>query len=223
MNEHTTEPCAIVELRQYTHHPGRRDDLIELFEREFIETQEAVGMMVIGQFRDLDDANRFVWLRGFTDMESRKKALGAFYGGPVWKAHREAANATLVDNDNVLLLHPAQPGSGFAPHAGEGGPIVALVYPTGAASPQAFASLFEDAVEPALVDAGSTVLATFVTEHSENTFPTLPVREGENVFVSFASFVDRAAVERYRATLADANPQPSEVLLLAPTARSRVR
>ena len=46
--------APIVELRQYTVFPGKREVLIDLFEREFIETQEAVGMKVIGQFRDLD-------------------------------------------------------------------------------------------------------------------------------------------------------------------------
>ena len=49
--------CQIVELRQYTLHPGKRDVLIDLFDRELVESQEALGMKVIGQFRDLD--NRF--------------------------------------------------------------------------------------------------------------------------------------------------------------------
>ena len=62
----------IVELRQYRLHPGKRDALIELFEREFIESQEAVGMAILGTFRDLDDPDRFVWMRGFTDMTSRR-------------------------------------------------------------------------------------------------------------------------------------------------------
>jgi hypothetical protein len=83
--------CPIVELRQYTLHPGQRDVLIDLFDREFVESQEALGMKIIGQFRDLDNPNRFVWLRGFRDMPSRAQALKDFYGGPVWKAHREAA------------------------------------------------------------------------------------------------------------------------------------
>ncbi|MBW8303388.1 MAG: NIPSNAP family protein, partial [Brevundimonas sp.] len=60
----------IVELRQYTLHPGQRDVLIDLFEREFVEGQESVGMTLIGQFRDLDNPGRFVWLRGFADMEA---------------------------------------------------------------------------------------------------------------------------------------------------------
>jgi hypothetical protein len=73
--------CPIVELRQYTLHPGKRDVLIDLFEREFIETQEAVGIEVIGQFRNVDDRDRFVWLRGFRDMASRAKALQDFMAG----------------------------------------------------------------------------------------------------------------------------------------------
>src|SRR5205809_6455779 len=81
--------CAIVELRQYTLHPGKRNVLIDLFDREFVEPQEALGMNVIGQFRDLEHPDRFVWLRGFSDMPSRKQALTDFYGGPVWKANRE--------------------------------------------------------------------------------------------------------------------------------------
>jgi hypothetical protein len=44
----------IVELRQYTLYPGQRDVLIDLFEREFVEHQEELGIRAIGQFRDLD-------------------------------------------------------------------------------------------------------------------------------------------------------------------------
>src|SRR3984893_15148237 len=105
---------AVVELRQYTLHAGKRDVLIDLFDREFVESQEALGMKLIGQFRDVDDPDRFVWLRGFRDMATRAAGLKAFYGGPVWKGHREPANDTMLDSDNVWLLHPAQPGSGFS-------------------------------------------------------------------------------------------------------------
>src|SRR5262249_42411830 len=71
--------CPVVELRQYTLVPGQRETLITLFEREFIETQEATGMIVIGQFRDLNKPDRFVWLRGFADMNSRAHQLEEFY------------------------------------------------------------------------------------------------------------------------------------------------
>ena len=116
-----TEALSVLELRQYTLHPGRRDDLIALFEREFVEAQEDCGMQMLGTFRDLDDADRFVWLRGFADMATRADALAAFYFGPVWQRHRDAANATIADSDDVLLLKPAGCMKGFeqasSPHA----------------------------------------------------------------------------------------------------------
>src|SRR5262245_19438300 len=93
--------CPVVELRQYTLKPQQRDVLIGLFDRRFVESQEAVGMTVIGQFRDRRNPDRFVWLRGFPDMEARRQALEAFYDGPVWAAHKMAANDTMLDSDNV--------------------------------------------------------------------------------------------------------------------------
>ncbi len=237
--------CSIAELRQYTLYPGKRDALIDLFDREFVESQEAVGMRVIGQFRDLDDPNRFVWLRGFPDMPARAEALKAFYGGPVWKARREAANATMVDSANVLLLHPARPESGFSlgnsdrPPPGAKVPkglVVATIYYFDAPPGADFVDLFERVLKPVLTDTGSSILAYFVTESSANTFPALPVREGENVFVWFSRFSDQAAYEHYVAALARSRrwrsevsealarrlKRPPEVLRLLPTARSRL-
>src|SRR5260221_4525993 len=109
-----TTYSPIVELRQYTLHAGQLDRLIDLFEHEFIESQEALGISVIGQFRDRDDPNRFVWLRGFPSMAARGEALGAFYGGAGWDAHRAAGDATMRDSPHGLLLHPPPPGAGFA-------------------------------------------------------------------------------------------------------------
>jgi hypothetical protein len=203
--------CPIIELRQYTLHPGKRDVLIDLFDREFVESQEALGMKVIGQFRDLDNPNRFVWLRGFRDMPSRAQALKDFYGGPVWKAHREVANTTMIDSDNVLLLHPATPTSVFflgnreRPGPGSNETqnelIVATIYYFDAPVDSGFVQFFEETMKPAVSGLGATVLAYFVTEHSENTFPALPVRQGENVLVSFVRLNDAAAYGRHIAAL----------------------
>src|SRR5207248_8870140 len=60
------------------------------------------SMHVVGQFRDLDDPDRFVWLRAFDSMPARQAALEAFYYGPVWRAHRDAANDTMIDSDDAL-------------------------------------------------------------------------------------------------------------------------
>lgn len=234
----------VVELRQYTLHPGQRDVLIDLFDREFIETQEAVGMSVIGQFRDLDDPNRFVWLRGFPDMPTRAEALRAFYGGPVWKAHREAANATMIDSSNVLLLRPARAESGFLlsnirrPLPGSTevpqGIVVATIFYLATPADADFPGFFERVLALALAATGASILAYFQTEKSANNFPALPVREGENVFVWFSLFPDRIAYEDHVAAraasqhwnheiseaLAGRLKSSPEVLKLSPTPRS---
>jgi hypothetical protein len=239
--------CPVVELRQYSLHPEKRDVLIELFDREFIEPQEALGIKVIGQFRDLDRPDRFVWLRGFRDMTSRAKALSDFYGGPVWKAHREAANATMIDSDNVLLLRPADPTSGFSlenmkrlPLGSDEVPtslIVAAIYYFERPVPLDFINFFEQTLKPVATSLGATISAYFVTENSENTFPALPVRENENVFVWFSTFQDSAAYENYVAALSQSErwrdevsvgltrylERAPEILKLSPTARSLLR
>jgi quinol monooxygenase YgiN len=237
--------CPIVELRQYTLHQGQRDVLIDLFDREFIETQEADGMRVLGQFRDLDHPNRFVWLRGFPDMPGRARSLGAFYGGPTWKAHSRAANATMVDSDNVLLLRPARPTSGFSleklRRPGPGSTdvpkrlVIVTIYSFDEPPGYDVIDLLEGEVTPLLKDAGASILGRFVTESSANTFPALPVREGEQVLVDVWAFRDEAAYDKYLAELGR-SPQwsrtakalssrlnrPPETLRLSPTARSLV-
>ncbi|QBB69732.1 NIPSNAP family containing protein [Pseudolysobacter antarcticus] len=238
--------CAIVELRQYTLHAGQRDVLIDLFNRKFIEPQEAVGIRVIGQFRDQDNPDRFVWLRGFADMPARAEALKSFYYGDLWKANRSAANATIIDNDNVLLLRPARADSGFAAATSlrsaadsidiPKGFVVANLYYFDAPVSDDFLDFFERALKPEFMHNGANLLGAFVSERSVNTFPALPVREGENVFACFALFADEAAYERYVAALEKSASwhdkiKPAllprlknapEVLRLTPTARSQI-
>jgi quinol monooxygenase YgiN len=178
----------VIELRQYTLHPGQRDVLIELFDRALVEGQERVGMRLIGWYRDLDDPDRFVWLRAFRDMPDRARALAAFYGGPVWAEHREAANATMIDSENVLLLRPARPESGFA-LANREQIVVSIHQFSGPVSDDTLQEL-ERELGPAW--------ETLVTEESANNFPPLPVREGEHVVVRFSDRPEPGANEVLR-------------------------
>ncbi len=230
--------CPVVELRQYALHTGKRDTLVELFDGKFIDSQEAAGMRIIGQFRDLDDPDSFVWLRGFADMLSRKRALHAFYGGPVWQKHREAANATMADSGNVLLLRPAWSHSGFRAEAMRGpgvsqGLVLATIYYIHE-PPRLFTDFFAGVLEPVFRAAGALCLAAFVTENSPNNYPALPVREGEQVFTWFTRFESQLAHSRFEeevqarhadvmtALAARLRGRPDK-LRLSPTARSRLK
>jgi hypothetical protein len=171
-------------------------------------------------------------------MQARAQALAAFYDGPVWRAHREQANATMLDSDDVLLLRPLR---GFAleglerPAPGERAPaglLTATICPLEAAQANALARDFDGQVRPRLERHGAQVLAAFVTEPARNNFPRLPVREGECVLVWFAAFADAAAQTELEAAFASdpaigawiarlaAMP---ETLRLAPTPRSLLR
>jgi hypothetical protein len=243
------EKCSpIIDLRQYTLYPGTRDAFIELFDRELVETQEACGMRTIGQFRDLGDPNRFVWMRGFADMPSREKALNAFYlHGETWKAHGEAARSKMIDSSDALLLHPAWPDSGFALDSAERRPalrseiprgiVVATIYSFAEPVSADFLGFLEGVVQPILTMAGASFLGFFATEHSPNNFPRLPLREGENVFISFAGFKD---LEEYHLFMTAVGREPRwrpeiypelvrrlrtrpQILRLQPTSRSLLR
>jgi hypothetical protein len=228
----------VFELRQYTLHRGQRDTLIALFEKSFIEPQNEHGAHILGTFRDLDDPDRFVWIRGFRDMRSRQSALSAFYGGPVWRVNRTAANATMLDSDNVLLLQPAAPGEGFrASPAGPRGVIGATIYYLGGVDVLKFTRFFEDTLMPQLAGLGAHPLACLVSEESPNTYTQLPIREHDRAFVWFARWrsagAEAAFASRFRGLSGwrDSAPQAvlpalmrkPERLRLAPTARSRLR
>ena len=205
------DPITVLELRQYTLHPGRRDDLIALFEREFIEPQERVGAHVLATFRDLDDPDRFVWLRGFADMAARGDALAAFYGGPAWRAHRETANATMIDSDDVHLLRPLcddprlqaalqpRPPVDDAPPAG--GVFTITLCPLREPAGDALVHAFDQCIHPWWVGVGGDLLACWVTEPSPNNFPRLPVHENRPVIAWLTRFDDEAAQLRHAALL----------------------
>jgi len=190
--------------------PGGRDLLIALFEEALLEPQEAAGMCVDGQFRVEADPDLFVWIRSFADMGARRRSLAEFYGGPVWARHRDAANATMISSDDVLLLRPVGPmpmvpPSGTVPR--RSGVIVATVIDRGGP---------DEPIVPGSHE--GELLATFETEHAENTFPRLPVRTGVDVRVELRRFADVTAARRDGVAAGE-----RQRLVLLPTPGSRLR
>ena len=223
--EPTERCCAVVELRQYTFKPGRREDLIDIFDGHLIEGQESLGMTVIGQFRDQRRPDRFVWLRGFPDMEARRKALEAFYDGPIWAAHKDAANDTMLEWDDVLLLKPARPETAFdaGSDAEKAGPssVVAGIYGLPRPIDAELVSRFEREVAPVL-EARVRIEGIFVTEPP-------PTRSRDCPFAKASTCScgsERWRVRVSRMARLDRRPDsrgPAGVLLyLEPTSRSKL-
>ena len=124
-------------------------------------------------------------------MESRRKALTAFYGGPVWAAHRNEANATMLDSDDVLLLTPVPIPScgkvdGEAPH------VHVVTYHLTRTATADEATELGRRLESA---SAGTLAMLLVTLDAVNDFPTLPVRQGEHVVVAVLTRVATHAIQ----------------------------
>lgn len=176
---HARAMSDVVEFRQYTLHPGQRDVLADIFLRHFVDSQEAAGMRILGVYYDLDREDRFVWMRSFPDMVARKAALTRFYfEGEAWRRHGSAANATMVDTSDVLLLRPLTELT-----VPTGPRLVATIQPSAAAMPSGEAAL------------------RLETNPAENDFPQLPVRTDGPWLVWLNAFDTDAAQQAYLDTL----------------------
>jgi hypothetical protein len=152
----------------------------------------------------------------------------------------------MIDSDNVLLLRPVSSRSGFPAPAAARMPVgsspaparvLITIYYRDQPFDETFSCFFESEVRPVLLSTGATPLACFQTEPAENTFPALPVRAGENVFVWLAQFptpalladhlhqLERSGSWRRRVlpTLSALTRGAPQQLRLAPTARSLLR
>jgi hypothetical protein len=178
-------------------------------------------------------------------MNERGRMLSAFYEGPVWRAHRDAANATMIDSDNVLLLRPTHGRLANSAVAngldmgsfGRDALVVANIHYVDSSAIEIFTQFFEKTMSPELTNTGAHVIAAFETEPATNTFSRLPVRENETVLVWLAAFRDARHFEDHVTALRDLPdwrkqaPQDvlrqfsrkPEVLKLAPTPRSQLQ
>jgi hypothetical protein len=195
------DSSPVLELRQYTLHPGMRNGFVRRFEREFVETQAAAGIEVVGTFLDLDDPDRFVWIRAFPSYEARGIALPAFYDGPVWAALRDETNADLIDSDDVLLLRPAAGLPALPTRTSD--ELSVHVWP-----------VTSDDEEVVLLDALSnlgTAVGILRSHPGPNNFPRQPIRD------------DRVVVVISADTLGSLPDGALQQVRLAPTTRSVLR
>lgn len=93
----------IVEVRSYRIKPGRRAEFLRFFETRAVPALRAHGMQVLGPLVDVENPNKFVWLRSFPSLEERDRLKDAFYEGPVWKNELEATAMPMLDSYDVIL------------------------------------------------------------------------------------------------------------------------
>jgi hypothetical protein len=231
----------VVELRRYTTSHGGRARFASYFETYFPEAFEQLGAMVFGQFLPHEQADRFVWLRGFRDMPTRAVVNARFYYGPLWREHRMKVNALLPDSDDVLLLRPLRPDTAVVvlpavdpvgEADGAQGIVVAQIFAVKKGSESVFAAHAEAQFESYRV-AGVRAAGILVTLDEPNNFPQLPVRTDGPWLVWLGVVRDEAALHAQlepamhavaRALFASGMLRDApEQLVMDPTPRSRLR
>lgn len=93
----------IVEVRSYRIKPGRREEFLEFFETRSIPALRSHGMQVMGPLIDLENPNKFVWLRSFPSLEERDRMRDEFYNGDLWKNELEAIAMPMLESYDVIL------------------------------------------------------------------------------------------------------------------------
>ena len=93
----------IVEVRSYRITPGKRDEFIEFFEKRSAPALQSHGMKVVGPLIDLENPNKFVFLRGFPSMGDLHRMKEEFYEGELWKEELEQIAMPMLESYDVTL------------------------------------------------------------------------------------------------------------------------
>lgn len=102
----------IVEVRSYRIKPGLREEFVELFETRAIPALRSHGMKILGPLLDLENPNKFVFLRSFPSPGERDRMKAAFYEGELWKGELESIAMPMIDSYDVILCETS-PGYVF--------------------------------------------------------------------------------------------------------------
>ena len=97
----------LFELRTYTAHEGRLNDLLARFERYTLPLFESHGMQVEGFWIPLENPEqKLIYLLSYPSLEAREEAWEKFQNDPVWIEVRDASNADgdiLAKKESVYL------------------------------------------------------------------------------------------------------------------------
>jgi hypothetical protein len=176
----TDQPIKVIELRNYLIKPGLRDEFISYFERNFVESQNALGGFVLGAFRIKTEAERFFWIRGFSDMNSRSRFLPEFYGGKIWKEFGPQANEMMLEWHNVYLLKPLANSKTEDFSAEKRFTVIDFYF----ANDDKLAEL-TDLLQTAKGFSGATF---WIGDMTKNDFPQLPVIQNENLLAAITNY-----------------------------------
>jgi hypothetical protein len=187
----------VLELRNYLLKPNMADEFNSYFNKHFVKPMTELSGYTLGQFQIKGVNDKFVWLRGFTDMSTRVKFLNDFYINSLsWKEFGSGANAMMINSDNVYLLRPLTKGKNAAEQSEtingnflqtDKGITVIDFYICNSTLDKTI-DLFNTSYLPFLKTLNIEDISLWVSEMTENDFPRLPVFQDKNLLVTISNY-----------------------------------
>jgi hypothetical protein len=189
------EDINVLELRNYLLKPNLADVFSQYFHSKFVAPMNALGGYTLGEFKINEVNDRFVWLRGFTDMKTRVKFLNDFYiDSPAWKEFGKGANEMMINSDNVYLLKPLHENVFYKTDK----TVTVIDFYVCNNTIDKVINLFDTEYIPFLRTIHVDDISFWVSEMTENDFPRLPVFQDKNLLVAITNFQDKKEYEEKR-------------------------
>src|SRR5688572_322684 len=178
----------VLELRNYLLKPNLADTFSQYFHSNFVAPMNELGGYTLGEFKISDVNDRFVWLRGFTNMETRVKFLNDFYiNSTTWKEHGNGANEMMINWHNVYLLKPLHKNVFLKTHKG----FTVIDFYVCNSTLDKVIELFDSEYIPFLKTINVEDISLWVSEMTENDFPRLPVFQDKNLLLTISNYQDK--------------------------------
>jgi hypothetical protein len=215
--QNSNQSIKVLELRNYLLKSNMTDAFSNYFDRHFVKPMAELGGYTLGRFKINGVNDRFVWMRGFADMNTRIRFLNDFYvESRVWKEFGPGANAMMINSDNVYLLRPLNDDkSSKEPSEAinnnllnmNKGIIVVDFYICNSTLDKVI-NLFHSSYIPFLKTLSIDEVTLWVSEMSENDFPRLPVFQDKNLLLTITKYGDE---NEYRIKQEKINSMPAEL------------
>ena len=185
----------VIELRNYLMRPRHRDEFIAGFEDKIMDTLNARGNLVLGQFTVKGSPDNFFWIRGFKDMQSRLKCLKGFYSSEYWSRHVYIPQAHVINYNNVYLLKPVDILSGkrdsinynvdwFGKQKG----IAVVEFIVANERLNQLLNFMGTKFDPIVRTAGVRNISYWISELTPNDYPDLPAFQDKNLLVCISFY-----------------------------------
>jgi len=102
----TLSDDRIYELRTYTTHPGKLDELHKRFQNHTVQLFAKHGMVNVGYWTPVDQENTLIYILSHNSKEAAEKSWDNFVNDPVWQeAYQESrADGPLVQNVESVFM-----------------------------------------------------------------------------------------------------------------------